>query len=291
MTTVPAATGRSYPQGPAALRMTPGRRALLAVGVPVILLAIAWTGFGLISTFGTASFAIGGPIPEVNGQVVAFFGGADVAVSETGGSTAQLTGEAKYSLVRPKYSMRSGPSGTVVKLACGLPTGNCQLSTDLAVPAGAGVNLASQGGDMQVSGVTGDTTLSSAGGDVTVFGGGSRTSVNTGGGDLTAGNLSGTLNLNSVGGDVAGNNLAAPATTVSSGGGDVTVAFSKVPDHVNITSAGGNVTVLLPRGSTHYDISESTDGGDYNVSVPVGSSSHTITVDSGGGDVAIAQAG
>jgi hypothetical protein len=291
MTTLPAPGARNYPQSPVSLRMTPGRRVLLAFGVPVILLVIAWNGFSLISTFGTASFPVTGSVPLVNGQVVASFGGGDVTLSQSqsGGSTARFTGKVQYSLVRPKFSVDNGPAGTDVKLGCAIPTGTCQLSANLAVPAGTGVNLSSQGGDMQVSGVT-DATLSSGGGNVTLSGGGGLADVTTSGGDLTASNLGGIAKFSTAGGNVTGNDLTAAATTVDSGGGDVTLVFTKVPGRVDVTSAGGNVTVLLPPGSTRYAVSESAGGGNSTVSVPSGSSSHTITVDGEGGDVTIAQA-
>jgi hypothetical protein len=288
MTTLPAPGARHYPPGPVSLRMTPGRRVLLAFGVPVILLVIAWNGFSLISTFGTASFGVNGSIPLVNGQVVASFGGGNVTLSQSGGSTARLTGTVKYSLVRPKFSVQHGAAGTAVALACRVPTGTCQLNANLAVPAGTGVNLSSQGGDMQVSGVA-DATLSSSGGNVTVSGGGGLADVSTGGGDLTASNLGGIAKFSTAGGDVTGNDLTAPSVTVDSGGGDVTLTYTKVPDHLDVTSSGGDITVLLPAGSTRYAISDSSAGGDYTASVPTGSSSHTITVDSGGGDITIAR--
>ncbi|MFY9929486.1 MAG: DUF4097 family beta strand repeat-containing protein [Streptosporangiaceae bacterium] len=292
MTTLPATGGRpATGSRPASLRMTPGRRVLLAFGVPVILLLIVWNGFSLIATFGTATFGVSGSIPVVNGQVVASFGGGNVTLSrsQAGGSTAQLTGKVQYSLVRPRFSEHTGPAGTNVNLHCRIPTGTCQLSANLAVPAGTGVNLSSQGGDMTVSGVSGDATLSSAGGNVTVSGGGGIADVSTSGGDLTASNLGGIAKFSTGGGNVTGNDLAAPATTINSSGGDVTLVYTKVPDRVNVSSAGGNITVLLPPGSTRYDISDSTGGGDYTASVPAGSSSHTITVNSAGGDITIAQ--
>ena len=273
------------------LGMTPGRRALLAIGVPIILAVIIWNSFGLIAQFGTATFGVSGTIPVVNGQVTAFYGGANATVTQgaAGGSTARLTGRVQYSLIKPQFSQESVSGGTRLHLACAIPFGTCQLTSDLAVPAGTAVNLSSQGGDMQVSGVTADANLNSAGGDVTISGGGSKTTVSSGGGDLTASSLGGTLNFTTSGGDVTGNGLTAPATTISSGGGDVTVVYTKVPEHLDITSSGGDVTVLLPPGPTRYAVSETASGGDSSVSVPAGTSGHTISVNSGGGDISIAQ--
>lgn len=292
MTTLPA-TGLPPAGGrPAALRMTPGRRTLLAIGVPVLLLVIAWNGFSLISTFGTASFPVSGTIPLVNGQVVASFGGGNVTLSQgqAGVSTARLTGKVQYSLVRPRFSERSDASGTHLDLHCAIPTGDCELDGNMTVPSGAGVNLSSQGGDMAVSGVSGEVILSSGGGNVSVSGSGGIADVSTDGGDLTASNLGGVIKFSTAGGDVNGNDLTAPSSTVDSSGGDVTLVFTKVPDHLSVSSGGGDITVLLPSGSTRYDISDNPGGGDYSASVPAGASSHTITTDSSGGDITIAEA-
>ena len=73
------ARGRRPPGSAADDAGPPG---LLAVGVPVILLVIAWNGFSLIATFGTASFPVTGSIPVVNGQVTASFGGGNVTLSQ-----------------------------------------------------------------------------------------------------------------------------------------------------------------------------------------------------------------
>jgi len=79
---------------------------------------------------------------------------------------------------------------------------------------------------------------------------------------------------------------------MNSGGGDVTLTFTQVPQNLQITAEGGNVTVLLPPGSTKYDISTpDTAGG--NVSYPSSlfnpKSPHVITIDSGGGDISVSQ--
>ena len=52
------------PAAPAArLRMTPGRWLALAIGVPVALALIGWTGFSLVTTLGQASFPVNTAIP------------------------------------------------------------------------------------------------------------------------------------------------------------------------------------------------------------------------------------
>jgi len=241
------------PRSRGALRMTPGRWIALTIGVPFALALIGWSAFSLVANLGRASFPISTSIPVQNGQLVASTGGGDITVyqDQARSDKARLTGTVQYSLVRPNLTI----SGDGVHLDCRLPTGNCGLSAILDVPLDTAVNLASEGGNMQVSGIDRDVTLNSGGGDVTVSG---------------------------VGGIV----------NASTGGGNVTLVFTRVPVYLNITSDGGDITIVLPRGSTPYAITYTTDGGDYSAQVPTTSSKsarNNINVQSGGGNISISQ--
>ena len=287
MTTMPATRAPRTSGG--ALRMTPGRRVALAIGVPVALALIAWSAFSLVAGIGQASFPVSASIPLQDGHLVASSGGGDITVhqDQARSSMARLTGTVDYSLVRPRLTI----SGDGFHLDCRLPTGNCGLNATLDVPLDtAAVNLASEGGNMQVNGIDSDVTLNSGGGDVAVSGVGGIADVTTGGGNVTASDLTRTLQFTTDGGDVNGTGLSAPRVTTESGGGNVTLAFTGVPVNLNIISDGGDITILLPHGSTRYAITYNTDGGDYSAPVPVSSSSrNTIDVQSGGGNVSIAE--
>ena len=244
--TRPAASGR-------ALRMTPGRWVALAIGVPFALALIAWSAFSLVAGIGRASFPVNTSIPLQDGHLVASTGGGDITVhqDQARSGMARLTGTVEYSLVRPRLTI----SGDGFHLDCRLPTGNCGLNATLDVPLDTtAVNLASEGGNMQVNGIDSDVTLNSGGGDVTVSGVGGIVNVSTGGGNVTASDLGRTLQFSTDGGDVNGNGLSAPQVTTESGGGNVTLAFTRVPAYLNITSDGGDITIVLPHGSTRYAI-------------------------------------
>ena len=285
MTTAPVT---SPPRAPATLRMTPGRWATLAIGVPIALALIAWSAFSLVANLGRASFPVNTSIPLQGGHLVASTGGGDITVhqDQARGNKARLTGTVQYSLIRPRLTI----SGDSISLDCRLPTGNCGLSATLDVPLDTAVNLASGGGNMQVNGIDGDVTMNSGGGDVTVSGVGGIADVTTGGGNLTASDLGNIRQFSTDGGDVNGTGLFAPRVTTESGGGNVTLVFTRVPAYLNIASSGGDISIVLPPGNTPYAITYHTEGGNYSAPVPTsGSSSHTINVDSGGGNVSIAQ--
>ena len=294
MTTVPTsgpASGpaASRPRPPAALRMTPGRWITLLIGVPIALAFIGWSGFSLVASIGQASFPVSTTIPVEHGRLAASTGGGDITVhqGQLSGGVARLTGTVQYSLLRPHFTVTD--SG--ISLHCRLPTGNCGLSATLDVPPRTTVDLTSGGGNMQVSGIQGNVMLDSAGGDVGISGIGGTADLLTGGGNVTASDLGGTLTFTTSGGDVDGSGLFSRHVTMSSGGGNVSLVFTQVPDDVAISSSGGDITIVLPHGGTAYAISSQTSGGDYSASVPTNDASgNKIRIDSGGGNVSIAKA-
>jgi hypothetical protein len=289
MTAMPA-TGpvTGPPRPPGTLRMTPGRWVALAIGVPVALAMIGWSAFSLVTGFGRASFPINTSIPVQDGHLVASTGGGDITLhqDQARSGKAWLTGTVQYSLVRPRLTI----SADGLHLNCRLPTGNCGLNATLDVPLDTAVQLASEGGNMQVNGIDSAVTLDSGGGDVAVSGVGGIADVTTGGGNLTASDLGSIRQFSTDGGDVNGNGLSAPRVTTESGGGNVTLVFTRVPVYLNITSDGGDITIVLPHGNTSYAITSNTEGGDYSGQVPTSKrSANTINVDSGGGNVSIAE--
>ena len=317
------------PLGP--LRMTPGRWVALAVGVPVALALIGWTGFSLVTSVARGSYPFSYAIPVQDGQVAVNINAADVTLREApGSSTARLTGIVQYGLFRPAISETITPTGANIDMSCNAINTNCGMSATLDVPARTAVTLWSNGGDIAASGFSSGMTLWADGGNVNATdlagnlqldtGGGDLTGtgltgalqiateggnvnagnwtdtgtmrMDTGGGDLTANGLTGNFQLPTEGGNVDANGMASGTTNLQSGGGDVTLAFTQVPQDLQITAEGGNVTVILPPGSTKYDISTpDLSGGNvsYPSSLSSSKSTHKITIDSGGGDVTISQ--
>ena len=146
---------------------------------------------------------------------------------------------------------------------------------------------------MTVPDVAHSVNLTRDGGDVAVSGIPGLAEVSTGGGNLTAGDLAGPLQFTTDGGDINGNDLTAQSLNAGSGGGNVTVVFTRVPANLAISSDGGDITIELPHGRTAYYVTSGSDGGDDNVSVPVSSNpqaANKINVDSGGGNISTMEA-
>jgi hypothetical protein len=246
--------------------MTPGRWMALLIGVPVALALIGWTGFSFIAQFGRASIGVYDTNLLVqHGQLSVNAGGGDVTVRP--GQAARLAGTVTYSLVRPVISQ----NGSGINLRCRLVIdGGCDLAATLTVPPRTGLTLSTGGGNVSVSGVSG------------------KVSVSTGGGDLTADDLASTLSFTTDGGNVNGTAVSSSGVTVVSGGGDVTLAFTRPPANLVINAYGGNVNVVLPHDSSGYDVTATTDGGNFNHSIDMNSlSPDKITIDSGGGDITL----
>jgi len=322
--------GAPGPPGP--LRMTPGRWAALAVAVPVALALIGWTGFSLITTVARGSYPFSYPVPVQDGQVAVNLTTGDVTLREAPGSTAaQLTGVVQYGLIRPGISEDITPTGANFGVNCaGIANGNCGVSAVLDVPArtavtlwsnggnitasdfSSGMTLWAQGGNVTATNLAGNLQLDTGGGDLTATGlngtlqigteggnvnAGDWTSratirVDTGGGDLSVNSLTGDLQLATEGGNVDASGVASKVVSMDSGGGDVTLALTQVPQDLVISAEGGNVTVILPPGSTKYDISTPDLAGgnsSYPSSLVDPKSPHKITINSGGGDVTISQ--
>src|SRR5215470_12511256 len=96
------------PRAPARLPMTPGRWLALAIGVPVALALIGWTGFSFVADLGQASFPVNRTIPLEHGRLVASMDGADIALRPGGDAAtgqARLIGTAHYSLIRPQFTV------------------------------------------------------------------------------------------------------------------------------------------------------------------------------------------
>jgi hypothetical protein len=326
---VPPAGPRG-PLGP--LLMTPGRWVAHAVGVPVALALIGWTGFSLVTTVARGSYPFSYAIPVRDGQVAVNINAGDVTLQQALGAsaTARLTGTVQYGLIRPGISENTTPTGANIGMDCNGINTDCGMSASLDVPAQTAVTLWSNGGNITASGFSNGMTLSAAGGNVNATNLAGNVQLDSGGGDLTANGLTGILQIATEGGNIDGDNWAGNGTTrvdtgggdltvngltgnfqmsaeggnvdasgvasalvgMESGGGDVTVALTQVPQNLQITTEGGNVTVILPLGSTTYNISTPDNQGG-NVSYPQSlvssTSTHKITIDSGGGDVTISQ--
>jgi VCBS repeat-containing protein len=271
------------------LLMTPARRIILLLGVPLSLTLLAWTCFGIISKASQGSYTVSySPVRVSGGLAMNVYGGDVTLQGGVAPSAAQFTGTGTvwygltYSGQRPTLATAQTTAGTRINFAC--PDFNCALSSTVDVPPQVPVTVTSNGGNVTATGIS-DATLQTGGGNLTVDGLTGDVSLNTDGqnGPFGGGNVAGTL--------------AAQNITVDSGGNNVDLQLSTPPSNLNVTTEGGNVTLQLPGGysyrvdnipQTAAQIDQTGPAQPSAITVTTSSSSqYRITVNADGGAVTI----
>jgi Putative adhesin len=271
------------------LPMTKGRRLALLLGVPPILVLIAWTGLTEVAYAGLGSYPVRLAVPVHGSTVGLSVGAADVQVTQAPGSTLRLTGKARYSLVRSTVTWHTTPSGVIVSPQCHFITGICSFSFRAVLPAGKGAVLSDGSGNLTLRGLTGPVSVGSGSGDVQANLLSGTVSLQSGSGNVTGSALSGPrVTLRAGSGNITFDSLASLDVVVSDGSGNIALTFSKVPTRVQVSDSSGNISVMLPPGPTHYQINATTNSGNRTVHVPTNSgSAHVITVTDGSGNVSV----
>ena len=150
-----------------AFPLTWGRRVVLALGVPVCLALVAYTGFDLVANFGEGKYAVSYALPAGAKSLTLSDAGGQVAIKQMSVSQATLTGTARYSLIRSTVTEHTSGGRTTIGNHCPLTlVGDCELDATVSVPVGMPVSASTGGGNASVTGATGPVTLSSGGGDL-----------------------------------------------------------------------------------------------------------------------------
>jgi Putative adhesin len=253
------------------LPLTRGRLAALAVGVPLCLALTGWGGLNIVAQVGQGHFPVSHTFPASAGRLTVSVSGGDILLQQVAGGQAKLVGTAHYSLVRPDLTQHTTADSATFGYGCVLPVGNCGLNATMSVPPRAAVTASTGGGSVRAVGTTGDVTLS------------------TDGGDVTADKVAGDLHLTTGGGSIRATAVTAPQVTAGTGGGDIEIMFTGVPQNVRVSTGGGSITIVVP-GSAQYHVITSTGGGSVSNTVPTDTTSqNVITATSGGGDITIRQ--
>jgi VCBS repeat-containing protein len=271
------------------LLMTPGRRIILLLGVPVSLTLLAWSCFAIISNVSQGSYTVSySPVRVSGGLAMNVYGGDVTLQGGVSPSAAQFTGTGTvwygltYQGQRPVLATAQTATGTRINFAC--PGDDCALSSTVDVPPQVPVTVTTNGGNATATGVS-DATLQTGGGNLTVDGLTGNVSLNTDG--TPNGPFGGGGNINGT--------LAAQNITTDTGGGSVDLQLAVPPANLNVTTEGGNVTIQLPGGySYHVDNvpvpQYQAMGPDNPATITVATSSssrYRITVNADGGDVTI----
>jgi hypothetical protein len=278
--------------GRAALPLTPARRVALLIGVPACLAVTGFTGFDLIAMVGQGHFHFSHTFAATTRQLSVTDAGGNVVLEQAATGPARLSGSGYYSIVRPNFTEHATATSAVFGIDCNFPVGRCGLDMTVSVPTGTAATVSTGGGGLTADRMTGDLALHTDGGNIQANDTTGDVTMTTGGGDLTADHVAGDhLSMDTDGGNIQATGVAETRLAATSGGGDIEIVFTVVPRDVTVRTDGGNVTIVVPRGTTQYRLSASTDGGnvDDNTIPYSPSSPDEITASSGGGDVTIEQ--
>ncbi len=251
--------------------MTPARRVILILGVPVAFAFLLAAAYNAVAQTYQVGYHVHVSTPPGGQRARVSIDNADAIVRPGADSRIVVDGTLRGSLRRPAFSWRPAAAGLVLHSSCPLGfTGQCTMAYDVSVPRGLRVTVTDATGDLTVSGFSGQVTLSD------------------GSGDIAASALSGSVRLSDGSGDIAVVGLAGADVTGAEGSGDITLTFTTVPRRVDVTAASGDITLILPRGPTAYQVSASSTSGDVSDLLKQQSSSPCVIVaSSDSGDVSI----
>lgn len=291
--------------------MTPGRRAALAIGVPVAVALVAGTGLSVLGMFAqgrqSVSYAAPGTTTSLDVNVA---GGLTIA--PTAGDRVTMAGTARYSFAYRAPTTHYAGGVTTIGYGCPVPTGECELDGTLGVPAsvttvtahlGSGditlrgttgtANLSTGSGGVSVSGASGPLNLDADSGSIQVSGFTSRSATvtaSTGSGGITVSQAdAAAVYANTDAGNVSGTGITAVTVTASSGSGSIDITFTGPPPRdVRVSSNSGDIRLTFPAGATRYHVTAGSDSGAVTDGLHQDASSpYTVIATTGNGTVTL----
>ena len=249
--------------------LTPGRRAALSIGVPLLLVSIAWNGATVAALAGRTTTSTTRDYAGTGQAFAVDAGHADVTVGPSPDGGVHLTTTMRFSFQPPTVSQTRDINGVHLSSDCPWYEETCSISYALTVPPSYAVDVRTSDGNVSATGLTGPVTLT------------------TGAGDVTVSHVTGEVTLAASAGDIAGRELEGGGrVTARTAAGDVNLEFRAPPLSVTATSAAGNVTVRVPPAD--YRMQATTTAGNVRVTVPNSpGADRTITAVSTAGDVTV----
>jgi len=146
----------------------------------------------------------------------------------------------------------------------------------ITVPATFTLDLSTQGGDISIDRVKGNTTLRTSGGNIELLSTGGIVKAKTSGGDVVVRDAEGTVDAKTSGGDMELERIKGRLDATTSGGN---ITLRSADKEVNLRTSGGDIEILEVGGN----IIASTSGGDVHVE----NTSGNVEVSTSGGDLVL----
>lgn len=297
----------------AALPMTGSRRAILAVGVPLVLIVVGLATEGWVegsvnylASQAQVGYAVRLSVPPTDGHIRVTSSNGNLTLRGGTGPRIVVRGHLSSSFHRPAFSYRSSPAGLNLNPQCRVPIGSCSLNFSVTAPAALSTSVSDSFGNLDASDLRGTVALWENSGNLTASRLTGHVRLEDSFGEITASRLTGSILLDNNSGDIqaAGvvgdtrlqdsfgeitvTGLAAADVVASNNSGDISLTFTKVPQRVNITDSFGNITLILPPGPATYRVNAHTSFGSRTVSVPQSPSArNVITASNNSGNITI----
>jgi len=216
--------------------MTPARRVILILGVPVALAFLLAAGYNAVTQTYQVGYHVHVSVLPGGQQAWVSVDNADAIVRPGADSRIVVDGTLRGSLRRPAFSWRPAAAGLVLHSSCLLGcTGSCTMAYDVSVPRGLPVTVTDATGNLTVSGFSGQVTLSDGSGAITLTFTEvpKRVDVTDGSGDITLilprGSTAYQVRARSASGDVSDAVTTSPSSPnviiASDGSGDVSIGY------------------------------------------------------------------
>lgn len=293
--------------------MTRSRRVILATGVPLVLALIVFATWGWtrgavnqLVDLNEVSYTVSFTAPPTAGQSKVTSDNADMTLGAGPGNQIGVHGTLRGGMTRPIFSHKLTRTGLILSSRCRAPVGTCSLSLAITVPASlpaditdsfgtiraeslrGPVELSSNSGDINATGLTGDVELTDSYGNINASDLSGHIRLSDGSGDINVASLTGDSQVTDSYGNITIHALSAADVRCRNQTGDITIVFTTVPRYVAVSDSHGNITLELPPGSTAYQVNTSNSYGRTTVAVPRNQSSpNVITATNGSGDITI----
>jgi hypothetical protein len=216
--------------------LTPARRVILILGVPVALALLLAAAYNAVSQTYQVGYRVHVSAPPGGQRALVSIDNADATVRPGADSRIVVDGSLRGSFHRPAFSWRPAAAGLILHSSCLLGfTGSCAMAYDISVPRGLPITVTDATGDLTVSGFSGQVTLSDGSGDITLTFTKvpKRVDVSDGSGDITLilprGASAYRVHAHSASGDVSDTVKTSPSSPnviiASSGSGDVSIGY------------------------------------------------------------------
>ena len=216
--------------------MTPARRVILILGVPVALAFLLAAGYNAVTQTYQVGYHVHVSVLPGGQQAWVSVDNADAIVRPGADSRIVVDGTLRGSLRRPAFSWRPAAAGLVLHSSCLLGcTGSCTMAYDVSVRRGLPVTVTDATGNLTVSGFSGQVTLSDGSGDITLTFTKvpKRVDITDGSGDITLilprGSTAYQVRARSASGDVSDAVTTSPSSPnviiASDGSGDVSIGY------------------------------------------------------------------